>query len=229
MIGALLGQVAAIGAHRALIDVGGVGYVVEMGDRALGRLTLGETRRLWIETQVREDSLRLFGFTADEERAWFVLLLDIPGVGAKVAMALVDGLGAASLAQAIALEDKTAISRAQGVGPKLAARIAQELKGKAPSDYWRVARVAGPAAAGQGDLTAAMPPQIEAKTTFPDDGGDDGARRDAISALVNLGYPIADAARAVAEAMRASAPSGAAAAEIIRSALRLLAPNADLR
>src|SRR5262249_41032221 len=102
MIGSLQGVVAAIGEDTALIEVGGVGYVVPAGSRTLGRLSAGATIRLAIETHVREDAIRLFGFDSDEERAWFAYLQTIPGVGAKVALGILDAMPPAVLADAIA-------------------------------------------------------------------------------------------------------------------------------
>ena len=130
MIGSLNGIVAAVGEETALIEVGGVGYVVQSGARTLARLTVGANVRLYIETHVREDAIRLFGFTGEEERAWFAHLQTIPGVGAKVALGILDAMPPEVLVDAIALQDKAAFARANGVGPKLAARLAQELAAK---------------------------------------------------------------------------------------------------
>ncbi len=132
MIGSLKGVVAATGEDRALIEVGGVGYLVFAGTRTLSRLGHGAAVHLFIETQLREDSLKLFGFLSDTERAWFAKLQEITGVGAKVALAILDVLSPHQLMEAAALEDKVSIARANGVGPKLAARIATELKGRPP-------------------------------------------------------------------------------------------------
>jgi Holliday junction DNA helicase RuvA len=130
MIGLLSGVVAAVGEDTALIDVGGVGYVVQSGGRTLARLQVGAPARLFIETHVREDAIKLFGFASEEERAWFAHLQTIPGVGAKVALGILDTMPPDALADAIALQDKAAFARANGVGPKLAARLATELTGK---------------------------------------------------------------------------------------------------
>src|SRR5688572_11890933 len=130
MIGSLQGVVAAVGEEHALIEVGGVGYVVQAGGRTLARLSVGATVKMFIETHVREDAIRLFGFGAEEERAWFAHLQTIPGVGAKVALGILDAMPPEVLIDAIALQDKAAFARANGVGPKLAARLATELAAK---------------------------------------------------------------------------------------------------
>ena len=201
MIGLLRGVVAAIGEEAALIDVGGVGYVAQAGARTLARMSVGEAATLHIETHVREDAIRLYGFLSEEERAWFVHLQSAPGVGAKVALAILDVLGAAGTADAIALQDKAAIARANGVGPKLAARITQELAGKShPRGFLANIAMAPPRAAN--DASVAL-----------------GARNEAVSALVNLGLDQGSAARAVASAAKAfgtEPPTG----ELIRAALK---------
>lgn len=136
MIGRLRGALAEVGEEEALIDVGGVGYVARCGARTLDRLPQpGEPVVLHIETQWTEAAgPRLYGFLAREERAAFVLLLAIQGVGPKAALAVLDALTPAELAQAVARDDKAQVARAQGVGPKLAQRIVTELKDKKVSD-----------------------------------------------------------------------------------------------
>jgi Holliday junction DNA helicase RuvA len=198
MIGSLSGIVAAIGEESALIEVGGVGYLVQCGGRTLGRLSMGAPVRLCIETHVREDAIRLFGFASEEERAWFAHLQTIPGVGAKVALGILDAMPPDALADAIALQDKAAFTRANGVGPKLAARLAQELAAKqGPKGF--VALSAAPRAAGAAAST--------------------GARAEAVSALVNLGIDQSSAARAVASAAK-QFDADAPAPELIRAALK---------
>src|SRR5690242_10975803 len=130
MIGLLDGVVAAVGEDAALVVVNGVGYVVQGGGRMLGRMSVGANVRVFIETHVREDAIKLFGFSSEEERAWFAHLQTIPGVGAKVALAIMDAMPPEALIDAIALQDKAAFARANGVGPKLAGRLAQELAAK---------------------------------------------------------------------------------------------------
>jgi Holliday junction DNA helicase RuvA len=197
MIGSLQGLVAAVGEDSALVEVGGVGYLVQASSRTLSRLEVGAPTRLMIETHVREDAIRLFGFASDDERGWFTHLQTIPGVGAKVALAILDVLSPEQLMDAIALQDKAAISRANGVGQKLAARIVQELAGKP-----------GP----KGALLAAS---LGTRTPAPATG----ARAEAVSALVNLGIDSSSAARAVATAAK-QFDADAPAPELIRAALK---------
>lgn len=201
MIGLLSGVVAAVGEDTALVDVGGVGYVVQSGGRTLARLQVGAPARLFIETHVREDAIKLFGFASEEERAWFAHLQTIPGVGAKVALGILDTMPPDALADAIALQDKAAFARANGVGPKLAARLATELTGKGgPKGFIGLGAsapraVSGPAASGS------------------------GARQEAVSALVNLGIDQSSATRAVASAAK-QFEADAPAPELIRAALK---------
>jgi len=177
MIAKLRGRIDTIGPDWAIIDVGGVGYLVYCSSRTLSRLgPVGETATLSIETHVREDHIHLFGFASTVEREWFARLQTVQGVGAKVALAILSVLPPDELAQALAAQDKAAVARASGVGPKLAARIVNELKDKAA--------VAA--------MTAAAP-QV---------ASDDAVAGDAVSALVNLGYGRSDAFGAVAAARR---------------------------
>ncbi|MET0545274.1 MAG: Holliday junction branch migration protein RuvA [Caulobacterales bacterium] len=208
MIGKLRGTVGALGEDAAIIEVGGVGYVVQAGARTLARLAPNEAAELWIETQVREDSIKLYGFPSEAERAWFAHLQTVQGVGARVALAILDVLAPGPLADAIALEDKTAVSRAHGVGPKVAQRVVTELKAKAPPKGfgWK----------GAASSVAGAPASKGADAM----DGDGAARRDAISALVNLGFGDSDAARAVAGAIRADPKANTSA--LIRTALKEL-------
>ena len=131
MIGRLRGLLVEVGESDCLIDVMGVGYIVQCGSRTLSRLPpVGEEVVAHIETVTREDGTRLFGFLTREERSVFLTLQSIQGVGPKAALAVLDVLPPAELAQAVAREDKAAVARAQGVGPKLALRIVVELKDK---------------------------------------------------------------------------------------------------
>lgn len=202
MIGKLKGLVDSFTEDTVIVDVHGVGYVVACSARTLARLSKGEAVALSIETQVREDAIRLFGFLSDAERDWFRLLQGVQGVGSKVALSILGVLPAADLASAIALQDKPAIGRAPGVGPKLAARIVAELKDKAP-------------------LYAAVSPDVARLA------GDDEAKtapkpvQDAVSALVNLGYARPQAATAAAAAMRALGEAAETPA-LIRRALKEL-------
>lgn len=179
MIASLKGQVQAVGSDHAVIEVGGVGYLVQASSRALQALAPGEAAFLLVETQVREESITLFGFASPAERDWFRLLTSVQGVGGKVALAILGTLGPDDIARAVTLDDKAMIARAPGVGPRLAARITVELKGKAP--------LAGPPS-----TSAAAAPTA----------GAGSASADAVSALENLGFRPAEAARAVAEAAR---------------------------
>lgn len=201
MIGSLQGVVAAVGEETALIEVGGVGYVVQAGGRTLSRLSVGASVRLFIETHVREDAIRLYGFDSDEERAWFAHLQTIPGVGAKVALGILDAMPPAVLIDAIALQDKAAFARANGVGPKLAARLATELAAKQ-----------GPK--GLIALAGGAPARAAASAAPVN-----GARAEAVSALVNLGIDQSSAARAVASAAK-QVEADAPAPELIRAALK---------
>jgi len=203
MIGRLRGTIAAIGEGQALIDVNGVGYLVHAGSRSLSKLAVGEVAELHVETQMSESAIRLFAFVAAEDRAWFSRLQDAPGVGAKVALSILDTLTTAQLMDAIALADTAAISRANGVGKKLAERIVTEFKGKPPP--------MGLFASGLGAALATAPTPAT------------GARAAATSALVNLGYTPGDASRAVATAAR-DVGEQATESVLIRAALKALAP-----
>jgi holliday junction DNA helicase RuvA len=196
MIGSLKGIVAALAEDRALIEVQGVGYLVHAGARTLGRLVVGAPAHVWVETQVREDSMRLFGFSTDGERAWFARLQEIPGVGAKVALAILDTLSPHDLMQAAALEDRASVARANGVGPKLAARIVTELKGRA-APTGMVASAGATGASGAFTAPSAAPASEEARR---EGLGDMALRNQAISALVNLGIAQPEALRAVGAA-----------------------------
>ena len=215
MIGMLKGIVEAIGAEEAVIDGNGVGYLVGAGTRTLARLEPGQAVVLHIETHVREDAFKLYGFTDDLDRAWFVRLQEIQGVGAKAALSILDVLPPQELANATALGDKAAFARAKGVGPKLATRIATELKDKAPP-LGRSFSIGLPV---HGDAPAA--PGAAAQTPLPPSAG--AARDDAVSALLNLGYPESIARQAVATVMR-DAGSDAPISDLIRLSLRVLAP-----
>jgi Holliday junction DNA helicase RuvA len=204
MIGKLKGVIDSFGEDFVILDVHGVGYVVQCSSRTLQKLPpVGEAAALAIETQVREDAIRLFGFASDAERDWFRLLQTVQGVGAKVALAILSILAPGELASAIAMQDKAMVARASGVGQKLAARIVAELKDRAPA----FASV-DPSAARLAD--------------------EDGARsasqavQDAISALVNLGYGRPQAAAAVAASVKAMGENADAGA-LIRRGLKELA------
>ncbi|MBP1182776.1 Holliday junction branch migration protein RuvA [Methylobacterium sp. PvR107] len=204
MIGKLRGIVDSFGEDFVILDVAGVGYIAHCSARTLQRMPkAGEPAELSIETHVREDMIRLYGFRSDAEREWFRLLQTVQGVGARVALGVLSALEPEVLANAIATGDKTAISRAPGVGPRLAARMAAELKDKAPA-------------------FAPVDPSLIALTDAVGAGVAPQPVADAISALVNLGYPQVQAAAAVAAALK-SAGEGAEARVLIRLGLRELA------
>ena len=180
MIGKLKGLVDSIGDDFALIDVGGVCYETFCSSRTLQALPrVGEATVVFIETIVREDMIRLYGFSSETEKAWFNLLMTVQGVGARVALGILSALSPSEISSAIALQDKAMIGRANGVGPKLAIRLVTELKGKVPTG-----------------------PGIDAGTlglqTALGEGRAAGTVADAVSALVNLGYSSAQASAALA-------------------------------
>ncbi|MGH6839796.1 MAG: Holliday junction branch migration protein RuvA [Methylocella sp.] len=195
MIGKLKGIVDSEGEDFVILDVQGVGYIVHCSGRTLQKLPRpGEASTLAIEMQMREDSIKLFGFLSEVERDWFRLLQSVQGVGAKVALAIQTALDVAELASAIACQDKAALARAPGVGPRLAARIASELKDKAGTSGMAGAAVR---LAGR-------------------DGGQPAAAQDALSALVNLGYGRPQAAAAVAASVAALGEDAPTAELILR-------------
>jgi Holliday junction DNA helicase RuvA len=203
MIGKLKGTIEEIGEDYALVDVHGVCYVAYCSSRTLAKLGgVGEACVLFIETYVREDQLKLFGFLTAMEREWFILLQSVQGVGAKVALAVLSTLTTSELANAIALQDKTVISRAPGVGPKVAMRMVLELKNKAPAFAGEAINIGLKQEIGEGVASAPV--------------------SDAVSALTNLGYSRDQAANAVAAAMK-TAGEGADSAKLIRLGLRELA------
>jgi holliday junction DNA helicase RuvA len=204
MIGKLRGVIDAYGEDNIVLDVHGVGYLVHCSARTLQALPpAGEAATLAIETWVREDQIRLFGFATDLEREWFRLLTGVQGVGAKVALAVLSTLRTAEIANAIALGDKAAVARTPGVGAKLAQRIVTELKDKAP----QFASVDPAVVQLSGELADKRAPQPIS---------------DAVSALVNLGYGEIQASAAIAAAVR-SAGDGATTQSLIRLGLRELA------
>jgi Holliday junction DNA helicase RuvA len=205
MIGKLKGVVDEIGEDHCVIDVHGVGYVAYCPVHTLSALPgAGEAAELFIETYVREDVIRLYGFGSSLEREWFRLLMNnVQGVGAKVALAVLSTLSPADLANAIALRDVAMVSRAPGVGKKVAERIVTELKNKAP------------AYAGAATGTIGLKQELG-------EGVAPAPIADAVSALANLGYSRDIAANAVAAALKA-AGEGADSAKLIRLGLKELA------
>jgi len=204
MIGKLKGVVDSYGEDYVILDVGGVGYQVHCSARTLQALpAAGEAATLSIETYVREDQIKLFGFASDVEREWFRLLQTVQGVGAKVALSVLGTLRVSELANAVAMRDKAQVARAPGVGPKVAERIVTELKDKAPA----FADVEPGVVHLAGSLDEKRAPKPVA---------------DAVSALVNLGYGQPQAAAAIAVAAR-NAGEGADTATLIRQGLKELA------
>jgi Holliday junction DNA helicase RuvA len=183
MIGKLRGIVDAVGEAHAIIDVGGVGYEVQASARTLRALETGKEASLAIETHVREDAIRLYGFASEAERGWFRALQTIQGVGTKVALAVLGTLSPQDLANAIALQNWAAVEQAPGIGKKLAQRIVAELRDKAPA-----LSVAG----------LSVPAALAGRTATPPPGD---AAAEAISALTNLGYQPGQASQAVAAAI----------------------------
>ncbi len=219
MIGRLAGRLDYRGADHVLIDVGGVGYVVHVSDRTLAALPgPGEAVALYTDLLVREDLLQLFGFTSLVEKEWHRLLMSVQGIGAKASMAILGALGSEGVGRAITLGDWNAVKAAPGVGPKIAQRVVNELKDKAP----------GVMAMG-GVLEALSPEPSEpapsagapAPKAKPKPSGSASAQAEALSALTNLGYGPGEAAGAVAEAAQSQGDT----AGLIRAALKLLAPK----
>jgi len=207
MIGKLKGLVDETGPDWLIVDVNGVGYLVTCSRRTLEALPEpGGLVTLAIETKVSEDAIRLIGFTSDLERDWFRLLLSVQGVGTRVALGVLGTLTPADLARAVALEDRKAVSAAPGVGPKVAARIVAELKDKAPAST---------------DLNAVLDVGV-ALGVAGAAGNASASMRDAVSALVNLGYPQVQAASAISGAVKKLEP-GAGTEQLIRQGLKELA------
>lgn len=203
MIGKIKGIVDSYGEDFVLIDVSGVCYEAHCSSRTLQALPRpGEAAVIFIDMIVREDMIRLYGFGNEAEKAWFKLLMTVQGVGARVALAILSVLSASDVASAIALQDKAAIGRANGVGPKLALRVVTELKGKAPD--------LGGIDAGALGLQVAL-----------GDGAAPGNVADAVSALSNLGYQRAQAAAALARIV-AREGEDAPTEKLIRLGLREL-------
>jgi Holliday junction DNA helicase RuvA len=197
MIAKLKGRLDSTGLDHAIIDVGGVGYLVGASSRTLSALgPVGEAVTVHTEMLVAEDSIRLMGFASAEERDWFRLLTGVQGVGARVALAILSALEPAEVHRAVAMGDKAMVARANGVGPKLAERIVRELKDKVGVAPAGSAIAAGMIASPVGSHAA-----------------------DAVSALQNLGFKPAEASAAVASA-EAETGEGATLDQLVRLALR---------
>ena len=221
MIGKLTGVIEMRGTDHVLLDVRGVGYIVYVSDRTLSQLPgPRQGASLYTELVVREDLMQLFGFMTALEKEWHRVLTSVQGVGAKASLAILGALGPEGVSRAIALGDSAALRKAPGVGPKLALRLANELKDKAPS------LMAAAQPAFQPPPVRDQPADVETYIPVqptPVLAPSDTTTADAMSALSNLGYGPSDAARAVAEA-QATEPE-AETAKLIRAALRLLAPK----
>ena len=219
MIGRVAGVVLHRGADHVVIDVRGVGYVVHCSERTLmGLPGAGQPAALWTDLMVREDLMQLLGFPTLIEKEWHRLLTSVQGIGARASMAIIGTLGPEGVGRAIALGDWNAVRAAPGVGPKIAQRVVNELRDRAPAVM---------AMAGVLPGTGPMPTQdgevVEAVAIPAAPRPSASAQAEALSALSNLGYGPGEAAGAVAEAA-GEAPE-AATAELIRSALRRLAPQ----
>lgn len=220
MIGRLSGRVGYLGDDHVLIDVGGVGYVVYVSERT--RLSLprpGEPVSLFTDLLVREDLLQLFGFPSLLEKEWHRLLMSVQGIGARASLAILGALGPEGVSRAIALADSAAIRAAPGVGPKIAARVVNELKDKAPAV---MALGAQGGAVFDEDAAPATGEAPSPAPKAPRRTESASAQAEAMSALSNLGYTPAEAARATSEA--ASEAPDADTAALIRGALKRLAP-----
>ncbi len=217
MIAKLKGIIDTIGEDYCIIDVNGVGYLVFASAKTLGRLTLKSPASLLIETVVREDSITLFGFADALEKEWFITLTKVQGVGAKVCLSILSALTPMQLSQAITAQDQNSFTRANGVGPKLAARIVTELKNKIVTvPIVEVAKDINMALDDNGLQAAEETEAYEDNLTARDD--DPTKIEDAISALVNLGYQRLEAYKAVNQAL-IKAPD-ADMSELIRLALK---------
>ncbi len=202
MIAYLRGRVVATHEDAVVLEVGGVGYLVHCATRTLAELGGGETVELHVETQVREDAITLFGFLDPAECRWFRLLQGIQGVGARTALAVLGVLTPDRLVTAIAAQDRTALTRASGVGAKLAARIVAELK----------ERVGG------------LPVPTARAATVGSNPTASGPSEDAVSALVNLGYGRAEAFAAVSRG-RARLGEAAEVGQLVREGLKELSAS----
>ncbi|MEL7394950.1 MAG: Holliday junction branch migration protein RuvA [Pseudomonadota bacterium] len=223
MIGRLAGRIDYRADDHVLIDVGGVGYLVYCSDRTLQALPgVGEHVALYTDLLVRDDLMQLFGFTTLQEKEWHRLLMSVQGIGAKASLAILGALGPDGVGRAIALGDWNSVKAAKGVGPKTAQRVVNELKDKAPQvmAMANTASQTAPLASGMDEVIdvveSAAPVSISAPNSSPN------TQAEALSALTNLGYAPGEAAGAVAQAA-GDAPD-AETSDLIRRALRLLAP-----
>jgi len=227
MIGRIAGRIDHKGADHVLIDVRGVGYIVHCSERTLASMPpVGGMVALYTDLVVREDLLQLYGFLTLLDKEWHRLLTTVQGVGAKASMAILGTLGADGVSRAILLGDWASVKAAPGVGPKLAQRVVNELKEKAPA----LMALAGnlpdaPAPLPDDDAAALLEPAVPAAAAVRPQSAAPApaASAEALSALVNLGYGHGEAAGAVAQAQRDASDADTPA--LIRAALRLLAPK----
>ncbi|MEP2030903.1 MAG: Holliday junction branch migration protein RuvA [Paracoccaceae bacterium] len=221
MIGKISGRIEYRAADHVLIDVRGVGYLVYCSERTLAGLpAAGEVAAIYTDLLVREDLLQLFGFATLIEKEWHRLLMSVQGVGAKASLAILSALGTDGVGRAITLGDWNAVKAAKGIGPKIAQRIVLDLKDKAPG----VMAMGGGMAAALGTAVSdasneILEPAISAVAPV----GSPSAQAEALSALSNLGYSPGEAAAAVAQA--AGEQPEAPTPDLIRAALKLLAPK----
>lgn len=222
MIGRIAGRLDYRAQDHVLIDVRGVGYLVYVSDWTMAALpAVGEACALYTELLVREDNLQLFGFLSLQEKEWHRLLNSVQGIGAKASMAILGTLGPEGVGRAIALGDWNAVKAAPGVGLKIAQRVVNELKDKAPAIMALGAVAEAAAPVEEADVVIETPAALRPAPKTPT--GSASAQADALSALGNLGYGPGEAASAVAQA--AGETPDADAPTLIRAALKLLAPK----
>ncbi|NVK46899.1 MAG: Holliday junction branch migration protein RuvA [Rhodobacteraceae bacterium] len=223
MIGKLTGVIDYIGTDHVLIDVRGVGYIVYISERT--RMSLpgrGAPVALYTDMLVQETNLQLFGFTSLLEKEWYRLLISVQGIGSKAAMAILGTLGPEATGRAIALGDWTAVKAAPGVGPKIAQRVVNELKDKAPTVMSMGGKLSEALEAPESvEVIESAAPVAKPKPAPKKANA--SAEAEALSALQNLGYSPSDAAQAVAQSAQ-DAPE-ADTSTLIKAALRLLAPK----
>lgn len=228
MIGRIAGRLVYRTTDHVLVDVRGVGYLIQCSERTLASLPgEGEPVALYTDLLVREDLLQLYGFPTLAEKEWHRLLMSVQGIGAKASLAILSTLGPDGVGRAIALGDVTAVKAARGIGPKTAQRLVHELKDKAPEvmAMGAAAQLGATASAddlddGRAPVAASAPVVAPAAPATAPRGA---AQAEALSALTNLGYGPGDAAGAIAQAT--SEAGGEDTATLIRAALRLLAPK----
>ena len=217
MIGKISGRIEYRATDHVLIDVRGVGYLVYCSERTMAGLPgAGEAAALYTDLLVREDVLQLFGFTTLVEKEWHRLLTSVQGIGAKASLAILGTLGPDGVSRAIALGDWNAVKAAKGVGPKIAQRVVLDLKDKAPAVMAMGGQSVKAPAEGDFDVLEEVPVAVAPAPAS-------SAQAEALSALGNLGYAPGDAAGAVAQA--ASEAPEAGTPDLIRAALKLLAPK----